>query len=91
MILNCILESIWDQGKEIPRLNLACYWTYHRFVKTTPKPRATKKRRGELVGLVLFSGGGLVVAAGGPAEVVVGVDMIAHPTKELRILVAMDG
>lgn len=21
---------------------------YHRFVKTTPKPRATKKRRGEL-------------------------------------------
>lgn len=25
--------------------------TYHRFVKTTPKPRATKKRRGELVAL----------------------------------------
>ena len=24
--------------------------THHRFVKTTPKPRATKKSRGELVG-----------------------------------------
>lgn len=24
--------------------------TYHKFVKTTPKPRATKKRSGELVG-----------------------------------------
>ena len=24
--------------------------SYHRFVKTTPKPRATKKSRGELVG-----------------------------------------
>ena len=28
------------------------FWdgTYHRFVKTTPKPRATKKSKGELVG-----------------------------------------
>jgi len=26
------------------------HMTYHRFVKTTPKPRATKKSRGELVG-----------------------------------------
>ena len=45
--------------------------TYHRFVKTTPKPRATKKRRGELVGpgllpLALPE----VVAEGGPEEVV---------------------
>lgn len=24
--------------------------TYHKFVKTTPKPRATKNKRGELVG-----------------------------------------
>ena len=24
--------------------------TYHRLVKTTPKPRATKNKRGELVG-----------------------------------------
>lgn len=27
---------------------------YHRFVKTTPKPRATKKRSGELVLLLLL-------------------------------------
>lgn len=25
------------------------FWTYHRFVKTTPNPSATKKRRGEFV------------------------------------------
>jgi hypothetical protein len=30
-------------------------WTYHRFVKTTPKPRATKNNNGELVGLELES------------------------------------
>jgi hypothetical protein len=29
---------------------LASAFTYHRFVKTTPKPRATKKSSGELVG-----------------------------------------
>lgn len=28
---------------------------YHKFVKTTPNPRATKNRRGELVGLELSS------------------------------------
>ena len=27
-----------------------CCDTYHRFVKTTPKPSATKKSKGELVG-----------------------------------------
>jgi len=33
--------------------------TYHKFVKTTPNPRATKKSKGELVGplLELFSVG----------------------------------
>lgn len=29
-------------------------WAYHRFVNTTPKPRATKNKRGELVGLELL-------------------------------------
>lgn len=28
---------------------------YHRFVNTTPNPRATKKSKGELVGLELLS------------------------------------
>ena len=54
--------------------------TYHRLVNTTPKPRATKKSNGELVGLLLLlSGGGVVVEAGGPAEVEDGADMLAHP------------
>lgn len=29
---------------------VACKKAYHRFVNTTPKPRATKKRSGEFVG-----------------------------------------
>lgn len=28
--------------------------TYHKLVKTTPNPRATKKSNGELVGLLLL-------------------------------------
>lgn len=31
---------------------------YHKFVKTTPNPRATKNNRGELVGPVLLVWGG---------------------------------
>ncbi len=27
-----------------------CWETYHKFVNTTPKPSATKKSKGELVG-----------------------------------------
>jgi hypothetical protein len=50
---------------------------YHRFVKTTPKPRATKKSSGELVGppppppLLL---GGSVVAKG--LSVAIVLDMV---------------
>jgi hypothetical protein len=32
------------------RRDLSVRRAYHRFVKTTPKPRATKKSSGELVG-----------------------------------------
>lgn len=50
---------------------------YHRLVKTTPKPRATKNSRGELVGPELFGWGLLVgVGWGGSAEDV-GADMVA--------------
>ena len=50
---------------------------YHRFVKTTPKPRATKKRSGELVGPPPPPEGGAdVVGPGGILEVVVDVDMV---------------
>lgn len=38
--------------------------TYHKLVNTTPKPRATKNSSGELVGLLLFSGGGPAVGVG---------------------------
>ncbi len=40
--------------------------TYHKFVKTTPKPRATKNRRGELVGPVLFPPPPPPLEVGGP-------------------------
>lgn len=50
--------------------------SHHKLVKTTPKPRATKNRSGELVG-PLFDPGLLadVEAAGGPTDVPVGVAM----------------
>lgn len=52
--------------------------TYHRFVNTTPNPRATKKSKGELVGpLPLFPGPPkLVVGPGGAEDVEVGEDMV---------------
>lgn len=51
-----------------------CREVYHRFVKTTPKPSATKKSKGELVGppppeLL----GALDVAAGGATAVLEGI------------------
>lgn len=49
-----------NAGSELLRL------THQRLVKTTPKPRATKKSNGELVGLLLLV---WLVAAGGTLEV----------------------
>jgi hypothetical protein len=43
---------------------------YHKFVKTTPKPRATKNRRGELVGPLPPLDEPVVVAAGSAVDVV---------------------
>lgn len=49
--------------------------TDHRLVKTTPKPRATKKRRGfELDSLL---GVGEVVAAGAEVTKLAGEEMVA--------------
>lgn len=59
-------------------MSVCRYSTYHRLVNTTPKPRATKKSNGELVGLLLWSAGGLVVAEGGPADVEVDPDIFAR-------------
>ena len=42
-----------------------CRESYHRFVKTTPKPSATKKSKGELVGPPPPELAGDDVAAGG--------------------------
>jgi hypothetical protein len=49
-------------------------------VNTTPKPSATKKSNGELVGLLLllWSTGALVAAAVGPVDVEDGAAMTAH-------------
>ena len=45
-------------------------------MKTTPKPRATKKSKGELVGPPPPELAGDVVAAGGPMEVAVGMLLV---------------
>ena len=50
--------------------------TYHRFVNTTPKPKATKKRRGELVGPPPPPPVLDVVGAGGAEEVALGADIV---------------
>lgn len=42
-----ILVDMSDKRRRMPSVG----GTYHRFVKTTPKPRATKNSSGELVGL----------------------------------------
>ena len=51
-------------------------------MKTTPKPRATKKSKGELVGLLLASAAGLEVAGGGPGDVDDGADMTLSFTSD---------
>ena len=52
-------------------------------MKTTPKPRATKKRSGELVGPLLLWPGGDVVDAGGAIEAVLEVDMVDEDDEAL--------
>ena len=52
MILGIICQSrVNVMSEERNVWNIA----YHRFVNTTPNPRATKKSKGELVGLELLS------------------------------------
>lgn len=45
--------------------------TYHRLVKTTPKPSATKNSRGELPGVLLFFPESVGVAVGAAEAVLV--------------------
>ena len=54
-----------------------CREAYHRFVKTTPKPSATKNSKGELVGPPPPPELGAVVAAGGATEVLEGIEVDA--------------
>lgn len=49
--------------------------THHKLVKTTPKPRATKNKRGELVGLLLPSPPEWPVVVAPGAALVVAEDM----------------
>lgn len=51
--------------------------TYHRFVKTTPKPSATKKSKGELVGPPPPELGTDDVAAGGATALLEGIVVVA--------------
>ena len=50
--------------------------TYHKFVKTTPKPRATKNKSGELVGPPPPDDAADVVAAGAETDVALDVDIL---------------
>ena len=56
-----------------------CREPYHRFVKTTPKPSATKKSKGELVGPPPPPPelGTVDVAAGGATAVLEGIEVDA--------------
>jgi hypothetical protein len=52
-----VAEAVLDADDDPNDVNKSNYTTpasaYHRLVKTTPKPRATKKSSGELVGPLL--------------------------------------
>lgn len=63
-----------------------CWGAYHRFVKTTPKPSATKKSNGELVGPPPPELGTAEEAAGGAIEVLEGAVVDAA---EVAILAAV--
>ena len=60
--------------------------TYHRFVKTTPKPSATKKSKGELVGPPPPELGTDDVAAGGGTALLEGIVVVAA---EVAIIAAV--
>lgn len=62
-------------GRIQGRLECGTAGTYHRLVKTTPNPKATKKSKGELVGPPPPPPEADVVGPGGPDEVAVGDDM----------------
>ena len=49
--------------------------TYHKFVKTTPNPNATKNNSGELVGPGVLLLPGEVVAVGGAVDVALMADI----------------
>lgn len=61
MILRGVCQHMQDgEGQRRP---------YHRLVKTTPKPNATKNSRGELPGVLLFFPESVGVAVGGAEAV----------------------
>lgn len=49
---------------------------YHKLVKTTPKPSATKKSRGELPGVLLLLPESVWVGVGAAADVLVASAMV---------------
>lgn len=66
-----------------PSRNETYRLTYHRFVKTTPKPNATKNNKGELVGPLLFEP--LSDGVGkGAADVVAEADILMRMRMAMR-------
>ena len=60
---------LWEERARYP---------YHKFVKTTPKPRATKNSRGELVGPPLLPLSLVDVGLGPDAVEVGSADMVCE-------------
>ena len=73
VVAEAVLDTNDDPVQSLIRLpsSLKCESdTYHRFVKTTPNPKATKKSKGELVGPLLSSSESSKVAVGETAVAV---------------------
>jgi hypothetical protein len=58
---------------------------YHKFVKTTPKPNATKNSRGELPGVLLFLPLSVGVGVGTADEVLVASAMFSWRVCNLQV------
>jgi hypothetical protein len=73
---------VWHGDNDIPPAS-----TYHKFVKTTPKPRATKNSRGELPGVLLFLPWSVGVGVAVADEVVVVSGMLKRRVCECQLAI----
>jgi hypothetical protein len=77
VIAEAVLDTYNDPARDmlvVAPVSNATRPAYHRLVKTTPKPSATKNSRGELPGVLLFLPS-FVAVGWAPEAVPVGSDM----------------